>query len=112
MWTSVDNHLVTATARPEIGNATTVPVRHLVGGYHVGNNGIGIGEGAAANVDSFGRIYAGGDGMATNGLRYGAAIEIRQNFTGQISSTGSSGASGYCLAGDAVCAARLHLCRR
>ena len=33
--------------------------------------------------------------MATNGLRYGAAIEIRQNFTGQISSSGSSGASGY-----------------
>ena len=33
--------------------------------------------------------------MATNGLRYGAAIEIRQNFTGQISSSASSGASGY-----------------
>ena len=33
--------------------------------------------------------------MATNGLRYGAAIEIRQNFTGQISSNASSGASGY-----------------
>ena len=47
------------------------------------------------DVDSFGRIYAGGDGMATNGLRYGAAIEIRQNFTGQISSNASSGASGY-----------------
>ena len=31
--------------------------------------------------------------MATNGLRYGAAIEIRQNFTGQISSNASSGAS-------------------
>ena len=45
--------------------------------------------------DSFARIYAGGDGMATNGLRYGAAIEIRQNFTGQISSNASSGASGY-----------------
>ena len=44
---------------------------------------------------AFGRIYAGGDGMATNGLRYGAAIEIRQNFTGQISSNTSSGASGY-----------------
>ena len=34
--------------------------------------------------------------MATNGLRYGAAIEVRQNFTGQISSNTSSGASGYC----------------
>ncbi len=46
-------------------------------------------------IASFARLYAGGDGMATNGLRYGAAIEIRQNFTGQISNTGSSGASGY-----------------
>ncbi len=25
MWTSLDNHLVTATAQPGIGNATTVP---------------------------------------------------------------------------------------
>ncbi len=25
--------------------------------------------------------------MATNGLRYGAAIEIRQNFTGEISNS-------------------------
>ncbi len=33
--------------------------------------------------------------MATNGLRYGAAIEVRQNFTGQISNNGSSGAAGY-----------------
>ena len=32
MWTSLDNHLVTATARPDIGNATTVPVVHLAGG--------------------------------------------------------------------------------
>ena len=33
--------------------------------------------------------------MATNGLRYGAAIEVRQNFTGQVSNSGSSGACGY-----------------
>ena len=33
--------------------------------------------------------------MATNGLRYGAAIELRENFTGQVSSTASSGASAY-----------------
>jgi hypothetical protein len=46
-------------------------------------------------VQSFAREYFGGDGMATNGLRYGAAIELRQNFTGQVSSNSSSGASGY-----------------
>ena len=93
-WSSVDNHLVTATARPEIGNATTVPSATSLAGI-LGNNGIGSVKVQPQNIDSFARIYAGGDGMATNGLRYGAAIEIRQNFTGQISSNASSGASGY-----------------
>jgi hypothetical protein len=46
-------------------------------------------------LDSFMRLYFGADAMATNGLRYGAAIELRENFTGQVSSTASSGASGY-----------------
>jgi outer membrane protein OmpU len=46
-------------------------------------------------LDSFARLYFGADAMATNGLRYGAAIELRENFTGQASSTASSGASGY-----------------
>ena len=43
----------------------------LVGGI-IGNNGIGSVKLQPQAVDSFGRIYAGGDGMATNGLRYGA----------------------------------------
>jgi len=43
----------------------------------------------------YARLYFGADAMATNGLRYGAGIEIRQNFTGQIGSSASSGASGY-----------------
>ncbi len=41
-------------------------------------------------VGSFARLYFGGDGMATNGLRYGAAIEIRENFTGHQSSASAS----------------------
>jgi hypothetical protein len=44
----------------------------------------------------FMRIYMGMDAMATNGLRYGGAIEIRQNFAtpaGSTSSTGSSASS-------------------
>jgi predicted porin len=32
--------------------------------------------------------------MAANGLRYGAAMEIRENFAGEISNNGTSGASG------------------
>jgi hypothetical protein len=33
-------------------------------------------------VASYFRLYPGIDGMATNGLRYGAAVEIRENFEG------------------------------
>ena len=29
------------------------------------------------------RLYPGVDALATNGLRYGAIVEIRQNFIGQ-----------------------------
>jgi hypothetical protein len=32
------------------------------------------------SVSTFARLYTGVDGMATNGLRYGGSIEIRQNF--------------------------------
>ncbi len=41
--------------------------------------------GAKTNPISFGsymRLYPGVDGMATNGLRYGASIELRENFPG------------------------------
>jgi predicted porin len=105
-WTSVDNHLVTATAQPGIGNATTAPAGSPGGpalaagaatpnATTLGNNGIGSVKVQPQNISSYARLYAGADGMATNGLRYGAAIEIRENFTGQISNNGSSGASGY-----------------
>ena len=43
-------------------------------------------------MSSFARLYTGADGMATNGLRYGAAIELRQNFRGEL---GNSSASAY-----------------
>ncbi len=93
-WTSLDNHLVTATPRPDIGNATTAPAAGSLAAV-LGNNGVGGVKLNPQAIDSFARIYAGADGMATNGLRYGAAIEIRQNFTGQVSNSGSTGASGY-----------------
>jgi hypothetical protein len=47
------------------------------------------------NISNYARIYTGLDAMAANGLRYGGAIEIRENFTGQSSSNTSTGASGF-----------------
>jgi hypothetical protein len=41
----------------------------------------------------FMRVYFAMDGLATNGLRYGAAIEIRQNFGAAAGSTTSNGSS-------------------
>ena len=42
------------------------------------------------------RIYPGMDAMAANGLRYGAAVEIRQNWAAAPQSeTGANGGSGY-----------------
>ena len=61
----------------------------------LGTNGIGAVKLNPYALDSFMRLYFGADAMATNGLRYGAAIELRENFPGQISSNTSSGASGY-----------------
>ena len=81
-WTSADSRTATA---PAAGSAGAI----------LGNNGTGAVKVNPQAIDSFARVYFGGDAMATNGLRYGAAIEVRQNFTGQISNNGSSGASGY-----------------
>src|SRR5579859_3025743 len=45
------------------------------------------------SLQGFARIYTGVDGMATNGLRYGASIEIRQDFGPAAGSTANSGGS-------------------
>jgi hypothetical protein len=82
IWSSADQRIASAPAAGSLAAA-------------VGNNGSGIVKLQPQQIASFARLYAGADGMATNGLRYGAAIEIRQNFSGQISNNGSSGASGY-----------------
>jgi hypothetical protein len=47
------------------------------------------------NLSTYARIYTGLDAMAANGLRYGGAIEVRNNFTGSNPSNASTGASGY-----------------
>jgi Gram-negative porin len=74
-----------------------IPARAGASGVGYKSNPIGIG--------SYLRLYPGFDGVATNGLRYGASAEIRQNimssnnFTAATSSVGSVGtaanASGY-----------------
>jgi predicted porin len=56
------------------------------------------GGAAAAKLDpvsfiGFMRLYPGFDGMATNGLRYGASVELRQNFGPSAGSTANSGSS-------------------
>jgi predicted porin len=45
------------------------------------------------SLQGFARLYAGVDGMATNGLRYGASMEIRQDFGPAVGSTANSGGS-------------------
>ena len=41
------------------------------------------------------RLYFGADAMATNGLRYGAGIELRENFPGSVGTNTNTGSSGY-----------------
>jgi hypothetical protein len=116
-WSSADTHVITSTAAeaalrgnanvapagspggppltitvPAGGGTVTVPITPLA--TSLGTTGIGPVKVNPYALDSFMRIYFGADAMATNGLRYGAAIELRENFTGQISSNTSTGASG------------------
>jgi len=81
-WTSGDTRTFAA---PAAGSLNAV----------LGGNGTGTVKVAPYALDSFARLYFGADAMATNGLRYGAGLEIRENFTGQIGSNGSTNASGY-----------------
>src|SRR5262249_15323824 len=81
-WTSVDQRFVTAPAGLGTAGATSSSVFSA----GLGVNGTGVVKLAPIAINEFARLYFGADGMATNGLRYGAAIELRQNFTGQISS--------------------------
>jgi len=86
-WGSADTHVFTAgtPVGSQVGNANIAPA--------------GVSPGVVKlnpyALDSFMRLYFGADAMATNGLRYGAAIELRENFTGALASNGSTNASGY-----------------
>jgi hypothetical protein len=78
-WSNLDHGSFPAVTG--VGGATLVPA----GTYKV----------QPTNITSFARIYTGLDAMAANGLRYGGAIEIRENFTGSSPNNASTGASGY-----------------
>jgi predicted porin len=60
--------------------------------------GVGAANTGAAKLDpittvGFVRLYSGMDAIATNGLRYGASIELRQDFAPVSGSTANSGSS-------------------
>lgn len=71
-----------------VANYTSSDVSHNAAGAYTGYkiNPVGI--------YSYVRLYPGFDGLAANGLRYGAAMEIRENFESGILSTQLSSAVG------------------
>jgi hypothetical protein len=100
IWTSAGERFATAPAGspggPPIVASVTTPTATIPAtptATILGTNGTGQIKLAPESLYSYARIYLGADAMATNGLRYGAAIELRQNFTGQISDNTSTGAS-------------------
>jgi len=97
IWSSADQRFATAPAGspggPPLAPGAATPLATILGA-----NGTGPVKLAPYALYSYARLYFGADAMATNGLRYGAGIEIRENFTGQIGSNSSTGASTYtCL---------------
>ena len=62
-WTSADSRIV---APPAAGSQAQI--------FGATNTGSGVAKLQPQNLFSFARIYAGGDGMATNGLRFGAGM--------------------------------------
>ena len=101
VWTSADQRAFTApNGAPGAPPITSIGSGPLAAGTAtsasatlnavLGVNGTGTAKVQPQVIGSFARLYFGGDGMATNGLRYGAAIEIRENFSGQPSNTSAS----------------------
>jgi predicted porin len=89
IWSSADQRLFTAPAGspggPTIAAGAATPTATALGA-----NGMGPAKLAPDALYSYARIYLGADAMATNGLRYGAGIEIRENFSGQPSGSSAS----------------------
>ncbi|MDR3530525.1 MAG: porin [Rhodopila sp.] len=63
----------------------------------VGKNANGTPNGYKLNpvgISSYVRLYPGFDGVAANGLRYGASVELRENFYAGTSGTTNGGSTG------------------
>jgi hypothetical protein len=93
-WSSADQRFFTAPAGSP-GGATIAPGAATPASTVQGVNGTGVAKVQPESILTLARLWFGADAMATNGLRYGASFEIRQNNTGFQASTSSSGASGY-----------------
>jgi hypothetical protein len=82
------NGKVYADVQLNYGTGLNSPAGTLTNGATTNANGYKLNP---INMGSYMRLYPGIDAMATNGLRYGAAVEIRQNFEGgnsfQVTST-------------------------
>ena len=101
VWTSADTRAFTApNGAPGAAPITSIGSGPLAAGTAtsasaaqsaiLGVNGTGTAKLQPQVIGSFARLYFGGDGMATNGLRYGAAIEVRENFSGEPSGANAS----------------------
>jgi predicted porin len=89
IWSSADQRLFTAPAGSPGG--PTIPAGAATStATALGTNGVGPAKLAPDALYSYARIYLGADAMATNGLRYGAGIEIRENFSGEPSGASAS----------------------
>jgi hypothetical protein len=81
------NGRVYTAADYDVGTVSVLPA----GANGAGSSGYKINP---IKLGAWMRLYPGVDAMATNGLRYGAAIEIRQNFEGSNSLSGSVSPAG------------------
>jgi Gram-negative porin len=95
VWSSADTRSFTAPA----GSPGAAPITSIgTGGTSasaalgaiLGNNGTGTAKLQPNTLYSYARLYFGADAMASNGLRYGAGIELRQNLTGEQSGSNAS----------------------
>jgi hypothetical protein len=89
-WTSTDSRIAAPVTFNQASTSPPSAANVLVGNIPGGSVKV-----MPQQISSYARLFAGVDGMAANGLRYGAGMEIRQNFIGQYSNNASSGASGY-----------------
>jgi len=96
-WGSADKRTFTTPAG-STGGAAIAAGAATPAGTILGNNGTGTAKVAPYALDNYVRLYMGADAMAANGLRYGAGLEIRENFIGQRGNNADLGGSGYTCA--------------